>query len=212
MGTGLGAAGRRPGPGVPGGHGGTAGLTRLLLPGHRGRHHRRDGAGARAPADRVIVNPDAFGLLGDSGRQVVVTHETTHVATRAHTTAATPLWLSEGFADWVGYRGGDRVPAEAAPELAREVGHGEVPSGLPGDDDFGFTADTDGLARAYESGWMACRLVAEHWGEERLGAFDPGRGRARATGGAVEDAMQRILGTTEEFTMRWQGYLREQFG
>jgi hypothetical protein len=31
------------------------------------------GAGA-APADRVIVNPDAYGLLGDFGRQVVLTH------------------------------------------------------------------------------------------------------------------------------------------
>ncbi|MEU1692937.1 hypothetical protein ABZ590_15900 [Streptomyces hirsutus] len=201
---------------VPGSLEGMAGLLGSPASSYRGIAAvttGETGAGARAPADRVIVNPDAFGLLGDSGRQVVVTHETTHVATRAHTTAATPLWLSEGFADWVGYRGGDRVPAEAAPELAREVGHGEVPSGLPGDDDFGFTADTDGLARAYESGWMACRLVAEHWGEERLGAFYRAVGAHGQRDGAVEDAMQRILGTTpEEFTMRWQGYLREQFG
>ncbi|WAX80462.1 hypothetical protein [Streptomyces sp. KMM 9044] len=170
------------------------------------------GAGAQAPADRVIVNPDAFGMLGDPGRQVVVTHETTHVATRAHTTAATPLWLSEGFADWVGYRGGDRLPAEAAPELARAVSHGEVPAGLPADEDFGFTGDADGLARAYESGWMACRLIAERWGEERLGAFYRTVGAHGQRDGAVQDAMQRVLGTTpEEFTMEWQAYLREQF-
>ncbi|MBT2908175.1 hypothetical protein, partial [Streptomyces sp. McG8] len=115
------------------------------------------GGGPRAPADRVIVNPDAFGLLGDSGRQVVLTHETAHVATRAHTSAATPLWLSEGYADWVGYRGSGRTAAEAAPELAHAVGRGEVPDALPEDGDFGFTGDAEGLARAYEGSWLACR-------------------------------------------------------
>ena len=79
------------------------------------------GGSAKAPADRIIVNPDAYGVLGDFGKQVVLTHETTHVATRAPTTAATPLWLSEGYADWVGYRGTGRTAAQAAPELARAV-------------------------------------------------------------------------------------------
>ncbi|WP_167533849.1 hypothetical protein [Streptomyces marokkonensis] len=167
------------------------------------------GTDGRAPADRVIVNPDAFALLGDQGRQVVLTHETTHVATRAHTSPATPLWLSEGFADWVGYRGGDRTPAEAAPELARAVSQGEVPDALPGDEDFGFSGDADGLARAYESGWLACRLIAERWGEERLGAFYRAVGAHEDRDGAVEDAMRRVLGTTpEDFTLQWRDYVR----
>ncbi|MFF7853788.1 hypothetical protein [Streptomyces sp. NPDC007904] len=171
------------------------------------------GTGAPAPADRVIVNPDAFALLGDSGRQVVLTHETTHVATRAHTSAATPLWLSEGFADWVGYRGGGRTPAEAAPSLARAVSHGDVPSALPTDEDFGFSGDADRLARAYESGWTACRLIAEQWGEERLVAFYRAVGAHRQREGAVEDAMHRVLGTTpEEFTARWRDHLRARLG
>ncbi|MER7484751.1 hypothetical protein ABTY20_02140 [Streptomyces sp. NPDC126497] len=171
------------------------------------------GTDGRAPADRVIVNPEAFGLLGDQGRQVVLTHETAHVATRSHTSAATPLWLSEGFADWVGYRGGDRAPAEAAPELARAVGRGEVPDGLPDDEDFGFAGDADRLARAYESGWLACRLIADHWGEDRLGAFYRAVGAHEDREGAVEDAMHRILGTTrEEFTARWREYVRDALG
>lgn len=171
------------------------------------------GADGRAPADRVIVNPDAFGMLGDSGRQVVLTHETTHVATRAHTSAATPLWLSEGFADWVGYRDGDRAPAEAAPELAYAVGRGEVPAGLPGDEDFGFSGDADRLARAYEGGWLACRLIADHWGEERLGEFYRAVGAHEGRDGAVEDAMKRVLDTTrEDFTAQWQKYVRDALG
>ncbi|MFI8187903.1 hypothetical protein ACIF8T_03700 [Streptomyces sp. NPDC085946] len=167
----------------------------------------------RAPADRVILNPDAYGVLGAFGRQVVLTHETTHVATRAATTAATPLWLSEGYADWVGYRGSGRTPAQAAPELARAVGRGEVPDRLPGDGEFGFSGDGERLARAYESGWTACRLIAEEWGEAELVAFYRAVGAHQERSGAVEDAMRTVLGTTPgEFTARWQDYLRARLG
>ncbi|MFI8893161.1 hypothetical protein [Streptomyces paradoxus] len=171
------------------------------------------GARDRASADRIIVNPDAFALLGGLGEQVVVTHETTHVATRARTTAATPLWLSEGYADWVGYRATGRTPAEAAPELSRAVAAGRVPTALPDDEDFGFTGDASRLARSYESGWTACRLIAERWGEARLGDFYRAVGEHRERSGAVEDAMREVLGTTPEaFTEQWREYLREQLG
>ncbi|MFE1029151.1 hypothetical protein ACFW5I_32080 [Streptomyces sp. NPDC058818] len=170
------------------------------------------GGREQAPADRIIVNPDAYGLLGDLGKQVVLTHETTHVATRADTTAATPLWLSEGYADWVGYRDGDRAPAEAAPEMAGAVAEGRVPASLPTDEDFGFTADADELARAYEGGWLACRMIADQWGEDRLDAFYRAVGGHEKRAGAVEDAMNEVLATTpEEFTARWREYLRAEF-
>jgi hypothetical protein len=171
------------------------------------------GAPATAPADRIVVNPDAYGLLGSLGRQVVLTHETAHVATRAHTTAATPLWLSEGYADWAGYRDTGRTPSQAAPELSRAVAEGRVPAALPADDDFGFTDDATELAQAYEGGWMACRLIAEEWGEDRLDAFYRAVGAHEERDGAVEDAMKRVLGTTPgEFTVRWGEYLRGEFG
>ncbi|MFF5368533.1 hypothetical protein [Streptomyces sp. NPDC013187] len=171
------------------------------------------GASARAPADRIIVNPDAFALLGGLGEQVVVTHETTHVATRARTTAATPLWLSEGYADWVGYRAAGRTPAEAAPELSRAVREDRLPTALPDDEDFGFTGDASRLARSYESGWTACRLIADRWGDARLGAFYRAVGEHRERAGAVEAAMRKVLGTTPDaFTADWRAYLRDQLG
>ncbi|HWU05203.1 MAG TPA: hypothetical protein VN520_02140, partial [Streptomyces sp.] len=113
------------------------------------------GGGGRAPADRVIVNPQAYGMLGDFGQRVVLTHETTHVATRAHTSAATPVWLSEGFADRAAYRREGRTAAELAPELAEAVRGGGLPAQLPADEDFGFGEDPARLSRAYEGGWLA---------------------------------------------------------
>ncbi|MFE9672859.1 hypothetical protein ACFYO5_01840 [Streptomyces sp. NPDC006259] len=171
------------------------------------------GGGPDAPADRVIVNPDAYAMLGPVGRQVVLTHETTHVATRAATDAATPLWLSEGYADWVGYRGTGRTPEEAAPELRQAVREGRVPDELPSDDDFGFAGDAARLSRAYEGGWTACRMIAERWGEDRLDAFYRAVGEHRKRSGAVEEATGSVLGTTlEDFTADWQRYLRDELG
>ncbi|MEU6573049.1 hypothetical protein [Streptomyces sp. NPDC046805] len=172
------------------------------------------GAGTvRTPADRVIVNPDAYALLGDVGKQVVLTHETTHVATRAVTTPATPLWLSEGYADWIGYLGTGRTSTQVAPELWRAVQDGHAPAALPTDKDFAFSGDATKLAMAYEGGWLACRMIADHWGEVRLGEFYRAVGTRGKRAGAVEDALRKVLGTTPEgFTGRWRDYLRSQLG
>ncbi|MBL1087225.1 hypothetical protein JK359_35555 [Streptomyces actinomycinicus] len=171
------------------------------------------GAPGGAPADRVVVNPEAYAELGDLGKQVVLTHETTHVATRAHTTAATPLWLSEGYADWIGYLDTGRSPADIAPELARSVRDDEVPDALPTDEDFAFTTEPTKLARAYETGWLACRMIADRWGPARLAAFYRAVGARPRRSGAVEEALRTVLGTTPgEFTADWRDYIGEQLG
>ncbi|MCZ7460829.1 hypothetical protein O7595_25155 [Streptomyces sp. WMMC940] len=169
--------------------------------------------GGPASADRVTVNPEAYGVLGDLGRRVVLTHETAHVATRAHTSAATPLWLSEGFADWAAYRGDGRDPRRAAPELRRAVLRGDLPAALPTDGDFRFGGDARALGRAYEGGWLACALIADRWGEERLRAFYRAVGASGARDGAVESAFDKVLGTSlERFTRDWREYVGERLG
>ncbi|WP_405858568.1 hypothetical protein OG407_15680 [Streptomyces sp. NBC_01515] len=171
------------------------------------------GGSGSAPADRIIVNPDAYALLGSMGKQVVLTHETTHVATRAHTTAATPLWLSEGYADWIGYRGTGRTPTQAAPELYRAVEAGDLPTDLPTDKDFGFDSDSTKLAQAYEGGWMACRMIEDRWGVDQLGKFYRAVGAHKKRAGAVEDALKSVLGVTSgDFTAEWREYLKAQLG
>ncbi|WP_435888374.1 hypothetical protein [Streptomyces niveus] len=169
---------------------------------------RREGS---SPADRVIVNPDAYGILGDFGRQVVLTHETTHVATRTDTTEATPMWLSEGLADWVAYRDSGRVDGQAAPELERSLRRGELPAALPGDGDFAFDAKAEELARAYEGGRLACELIARRWGEEKLTDFYRAVGAHERREGAVEDAMNEVLSVTPDaFAAQWRDYMRER--
>ncbi|WP_165935073.1 hypothetical protein [Streptomyces sp. KM273126] len=193
---------------------GMAGLLGAPASGYRGIAAvttGETGGSPKAPADRIIVNPDAYGVLGGLGRQVVLTHETTHVATRAATTAATPLWLSEGFADWVGYRGAGRTAVQVAPELQRAVLEGRTPSRLPTDADFGFGGNATQLAQAYESGWLACRMIADRWGEVRLNEFYRAVADHERRAGAVEGALRDVLGTTpERFTEQWRAYLRAQ--
>ncbi|MFH8367318.1 hypothetical protein [Streptomyces sp. NPDC018031] len=166
-------------------------------------------------ADRVIVNPDAFPVLGKLGRQVVMTHETTHVATRTSTTRTTPLWLSEGFADWVAYRDTGRGPRDIAPELTRAVAAGNPPAELPRTEDFRFGRDATELARAYEESWLACRMIADRWGERKLVEFYRAVGGSRVTGqrGAVAAALLTVLDVSEaEFLADWREYAAGTLG
>ncbi|MGW5395765.1 hypothetical protein [Streptomyces sp. NPDC003952] len=166
----------------------------------------RTGAGP-APADRVVVNPEGYGQLTAEGRQVILTHETTHVATRAATTSRTPLWLSEGFADWAAYRDSDRTPAEVAPSLARAVRRGDLPGDLPGAAAFAFGGDADALARAYEGSWLACRLIARRWGEAALVSLYERAGRD-----SLPAAVQDALGTDPGgLTRAWKEDLAREF-
>ncbi|QKW19242.1 hypothetical protein HUT16_09345 [Kitasatospora sp. NA04385] len=158
------------------------------------------GAPLHTPADRIVVNPEAYRQLSDLGRRVVVTHEATHVATRADTKAWTPLWLSEGVADYTGYLDSGRTARQIAPELAKDVRAGRVPTALPAD--AAFTAGSAGIAQAYELAWLACELIARTFGQDRLVAL------YRTVGafgeGGLERAMKAQLGIgVAEFTKSW---------
>ncbi|MGY1453915.1 peptidase MA family metallohydrolase [Streptomyces sp. SS8] len=168
------------------------------------------GGRSAAPAERIVVNPEAYWLLGEEGRRIVMTHEVTHVATREHTTGSTPLWLSEGFADWAAYRGVDRSPARIAPLLTDAVRDGEVPRRLPTDEEFAFAGDADRLARSYESGWLLCRMVAQRWGEEKLVELYLAVG---GSGGDMDPVVREVLGTgMDGLTERWREYVRRELG
>ncbi|MFD3548896.1 hypothetical protein ACFWUW_25370 [Streptomyces sp. NPDC058655] len=165
----------------------------------------RVGAGP-APADRVVVNPEGWAGLSGEGRRIVLTHEVTHVATRTATSDTTPLWLSEGFADWAAYRGSGATPEQGAPTLARAVRRGEVPGGLPPAEAFAFGGEPEAVARAYEGAWLACRLIAQRWGDAALVGLYAAAGRQ-----ALPTALREAVGVDPaELTASWREALRRE--
>lgn len=139
-------------------------------------------AGAPITGQRVIFGPGAVTRLGAGASRAVLRHELTHVAARAVTRVTAPLWLTEGFADYVGYRG--RPVAGVAPGLVREP-----PAGLPADAEF---ADPARAQRAYEISWAVCAFVADSRGEQQLvRLYRRGAGPA-----VVADPLHDVLGVS----------------
>jgi hypothetical protein len=167
------------------------------------------GPAEAARTERITVNPQVWDSLNALGRQVVSTHETTHVATRAITEPWTPRWLSEGAANWTGYLGTGRTPQQIAPELLSDVAAGRVPTALPAD--AAFDGSASGLPQAYEQAWFACRgVVLRHGGPALVGLYRA----VAATGGqggqekALDSALRRSLGTgLTAFTAQWRADL-----
>ncbi|GAA1887575.1 hypothetical protein [Actinomadura bangladeshensis] len=161
-------------------------------------------AGTGRGEDRVIVSPGTFGRLNALGRDVVLTHELTHVATGGARDRRTPLWLIEGFADYVGYRRVQIGVRAAAGELRREVAAGRVPAALPAAADF--AGGSPRLSQAYQEAWLACRMIADRYGEATLVRLYRTAGRApEAT------ALRDVLGLTRDrFTILWRDYVKKE--
>ncbi|MBV9096793.1 MAG: hypothetical protein JO079_01935, partial [Frankiaceae bacterium] len=106
--------------------------------------------------DRIAINPRNWPTLSSLGRRIVLTHELTHVASRADTNSCMPTWLIEGFADYVAYKQSSLPVHVIATELGADVRAGRAPSYLPPNRDF--AGSSKRLAQAYEGGFLACRL------------------------------------------------------
>ncbi len=154
---------------------------------------------------RILVNPKLFAKLSPQGRRIVLTHETTHVASNA-TASPVPLWLAEGFADYVAFSVVNVSLQSAANELFKAVRVGKGPTSLPAPS--AFAASSKQLASAYESSWLACRMIADKYGRAKLVAFY----RAVHMGDPVtglRDAFRSKLGITQErFVADWRQYLQ----
>jgi hypothetical protein len=167
---------------------------------------------ARALGQRVVVNPANLDRLGPSGRQIVLTHEITHIAARAATGDRMPTWLVEGFADFVGYRDSGLPVSVVGQEVGQAVRAGIWPGRLPADGDF--RGDSPRLSLAYEEGWFACRLIAARIGVPGLVAFYREVG-ASTTGGpaAVDTALRHALHlSTTQFVQQWRAAIRSELG
>jgi hypothetical protein len=159
--------------------------------------------------DRIVVNPDAWRTLGALGQRVVLAHEMTHLATRAITVNDVPIWLSEGFADYVAYQAIEVPTNVVAGDVLDDVRAGKGPTQLP--DDAAFDAAKGDIAAAYEGAWLACRMIAERYGQKKLIALyvsyadnkpAPQSGDIKATLGISEG----------DLVKQWRAYLAARAG
>jgi hypothetical protein len=165
-----------------------------------------DGSTAPGSPIHVFVNPAVFGRLGDTGAQVVMTHEAVHVATEAPNSAM-PQWLLEGFADYVALRDVELPFSVTAGQIIQQVRRDGPPAELPDRAEFGST-DTH-LGAAYESAWLACVVLADHGGERELVAFY----EAMDGGADLDSQLTRRFGWTEEaFVAAWRQRLTDLAG
>lgn len=162
-----------------------------------------DGSNAPGSPVHVFVNPTVFGGLEPQGAQVVMTHEATHVATDAPTTAV-PLWLLEGFADFVALREVELPLRTTAGQVIAQVREDGPPAALPGPEEFD-TADTH-LGATYEAAWLAAVVLADTVGAEGLVEV-----YRRVSGGEpVEAVLGDVAGFgVEELTRRWRARLSD---
>jgi hypothetical protein len=120
----------------------------------------------------------------------------THLATRGITVDPVPIWLSEGFADYVAYKAVKVPTSVVAGDVLDDVRKGKGPKALPTDKDF--DAARGDIAAAYESAWLACRMIAERYGQPELitlyvsladSATAPPGGDIKATLGITENML-----------------------
>lgn len=178
--------------------------------------------GDRAPAspalaDRVILDPVGLAQLTAAGRRVVLTHELTHVAVRASTLHDVPLWLSEGFAEWVAFRAERLDPRVVAARLLDRVRHSGAPTSLPSPADFaGATGDP---VTAYQASWLAAARIAADAGESGLVRIVHlmggvvGEVPSSAPPVALDRALRIVLGSGEnQLVADWRGDLNRLAG
>ena len=150
----------------------------------------------------VLVNPAEMDRLEPVGAQVVMSHEAVHALTRAPTSRA-PLWLVEGFADYVALRDVDLPDTTLAAQVVDQVRESGVPEALPGPTDLGVGAPY--LGAAYEAAWLATRELARAGGQDALVELY----RSAGAGEDFAAALREVAGISQaELTRRWRDELR----
>ncbi len=161
-----------------------------------------DGSLEPSSPAHILVNPAVFTRLSPPGAQIVLSHEAAHVAT-AVATSTMPMWLLEGFADYVALAHVELPVSTTASQILAEVRRDGPPAKLPSAGQF--DPANKALGTSYEAAWLACRLIGARYGEQQLITFYD----AVDDGLPVEAAFAEILDTDQRtFTARWRDYLR----
>ncbi|MET0237897.1 MAG: hypothetical protein ABW224_24880 [Kibdelosporangium sp.] len=165
-----------------------------------------------AEGQRVVMSSTTADALSSAALKIVLRHEFTHIAARGSTVDGSPMWLLEGFADYIGYRASGIPLAQAAPDLNSQVMADGPPGRLPTDEEFRGQGRT--LDLAYQQSLSIARYVAERHGEAKLIELYRVLAKAGRAGGAeIDRLLASVLGLDrEEFTAGWREYLSATLG
>lgn len=162
-----------------------------------------------ASGQRIVFSPEAANRLTDLTRATVLRHELVHIAARPVTADGSPMWILEGYADYVGYRGIESTFASLAPTLAAAVAAGGAPTSLPADTDFLAGGDTARLA--YESSWSLAAFVASEYGEKRLGELYRSLAQGGSSDARVDARIRDVLGVgANDLVRAWGAWVGRQ--
>ncbi|MGH3499205.1 MAG: hypothetical protein ACRDP1_17250 [Nocardioidaceae bacterium] len=160
-----------------------------------------DGSTSHAAPVEVVLNPSVFGRLGARGAQVVLSHEATHAATGV-ATLNLPLWVAEGFADYVALHSGLVPLRVAAGQFFAYVRAHGPPQRLPTRADF--NATSHGFGRTYEEAWTAMYYLGQRFGTAHVVHFYDLVRR----GLSVSQAAARTFGlSVKGLTTDWSRYV-----
>ncbi|HEY0497988.1 MAG TPA: hypothetical protein VGD48_19765 [Kutzneria sp.] len=170
---------------------------------------RVDNGHHTAVGQRVVLNPGNAEQMPASSLKVVLRHEMTHIAARGYTVDGTPMWMLEGFANYVGYRDSGIPVDAAAADVADLVRDGRPPADLPANADF--AAGGDKINLAYDEAWTLNSFIADTFGQHALVAL-----YLRIAGGSptadLGSQLHDVLGLDRAgLVAGWQDYLRRKF-
>jgi hypothetical protein len=165
------------------------------------------GAVERVLGNRIVVNTTNINTYDTLNLQVVTTHEMTHVATRT-LGSGVPLFMVEGFADYVALRPIDQPLSVTRPALAKEVAQGRFGGVLPSDEAF---RASDG-AEAYDEASSFCLWVATSFGNAKLQQLVRSfQGSQKPSTQLQDTRFRQILGIPERTAeARWAAWVRRQ--
>ena len=124
------------------------------------------------------------------------------MAAGAPTSSQVPLWFEEGFADWVGFRGSKFTVLKAASDALVQIRRYGPPHQLPTDADL--SASSADAGAAYGLSYLACRMIAKDFGQDRLVTLY----RTVLGGASFDQAVATVLGmSATEFVQQWSIYV-----
>jgi hypothetical protein len=164
-------------------------------------------AADRVLGNRIVVNTTNVAKYGPVDLQVLITHEMTHVATRALGDEV-PLLLVEGFADYTALKPLSYGFSVTRHNLYLRIRAGRFDGRLPDDGEFrGADAPV-----AYDEGSAFCLWVADVYGAAKLRAlYRDFAGSSAAATGDLDAGLQDVLGISRRTAeRRWAAWVRVQ--